>query len=860
MANTADRNTSRLAFFRRHRWWTATGLTIVILLLLIFFVLPIGVRWGIEKWLESHGRLQAQVQDVDFNLFSGYMVVHSLLAEHEGEGGFKWVRASMEIAWAPLFKKRIRVDDVSVSNARLRIVQEKDGTVYAGGFRVLPAKGAAGSKNGAEQESGWEIGFGNIDLQNVLIELKTPEFERQMAIRKAHVDPMQNWNSSSAGGFTADLAIGDGTLHIEGSAKPYSRNASVQGRMQIRKLPLTWAAPWLKKEDIRNIGGTLQADTAFVYSEGAPTRASMDGKLSLHHITADLPQAGVRPMTLSWDGKVQVVMPASPSSSPRMHADGTLSAQGPAVQLTSTDLAAALQSFRIKGVFQSNTEEVPAQAEFLFTGTAEAENVRVWQPESKTSLARIEKVTTGKLRIAGTQQFQAETAEVHQGGFLELPQQSENKPAQPQYVFSSAGLTVHQVRLEPARRHIDIGAVDVNNARGYLVRDEEGKLRMLERLPTASNAPKTAGNNSTNQTPAWTFAVGHAAVGQKSALRFIDKSVTPAVDLTAANIQFSLENLDSTSTAKVPVHLQAEVGRYGRIDAQGTMVPLAEKISIDINGKVKQFGLPQLRGYVRQKLGYTIQSGQLYADFHLLILQDRMDSLIKLFITELNLNRLSQNELSPMEQQLGMPLNTALKLVRDGKGDIRLRLPVTGSLAKPDVQIGSVIGTAVRKALYTGIKTAALGFFAPLGAAYVAGKIFGKVVALRLNPIDFAAGQVQLGPKGKDYLGKVAAKLKDRPETRLLICGKAAPGDRQALRQAKIEKNRSEKKQSTGKKKNKGSQAMVSDAELLKLAKTRAENARTYLVNQGIASGRLVVCAPRIDTAENAKPQVELAV
>jgi hypothetical protein len=385
---------------------------------------------------------------VDFNLFSGYMVVHLILVARGGQGRFKWARAPLEIALRPIFKKHFRANDISVTNASLCVVQESNGALYVGGFRIKSAKGAAGQKHarGSRRENGWEIGFGNIDLKNVTVHFKAPGFERQMLFRQAHIDSMQTWNPSSAGGFSAELAIGDGSIHIQGMAKPYSRETFVRGRLQIRKLPLAWAEPWLKKRAIHDIGGTLEADSAFSILVDNQTQALLKGTLSLHQLKTDL-----------------------------------------------------------------------------------------------------------------------------------------------------------------------------------------------------------------------------------------------------------------------------------------------------------------------------IESGQLCADFHLLVEQDRMDSVIKLVIAELNLILLSQRQLGPMEHELGMPLNTALDLLRDRHGNIHLRLPFTGNWAKPYLQMGSVIAEAVRSATYNAIKAAALSYFAPLGAAFIAGKQFGKLVALRLNAIDFDAGQGQLDPTDKQYLDLVAAKLKDRP-------------------------------------------------------------------------------------------------
>ncbi|MFZ0131905.1 MAG: hypothetical protein WAK95_05135, partial [Desulfobacterales bacterium] len=263
-----------------------------------------------------------------------------------------------------------------------------------------------------------------------------------------------------------------------------------------------------------------------------------------------------------------------------------------------------------------------------------------------------------------------------------------------------------------------------------------------------------------------------------------------------------------------------------------------------------------------EKLGYTIRSGQLYADFHLQVKNSQSESLVKLFISDLTMRRVSVDELEELRAQLGMPLNTALDLLRDGDGNIRLALPITGRVNRPSVEFGSVIAKALRNATFKAIKTAALGYFAPLGAvyvaplgaAYLAGKLIGKAMAVRFTPISFEAGKAELDADARQYLEQVAEKISARPEVNLLLCGKAVPVDRRALAQGAGEK---QEPAAGGQEASAGD---LGDARLLSLAEKRAEAARSFLVSKGIASKRLVVCAPEIDQKDEARPQVALGI
>jgi outer membrane protein OmpA-like peptidoglycan-associated protein len=837
------------AFLGRHRRWTALGVTVLLIGSVIIFVLPPTIRWGIEKWLESHGRLEAQVENVDFNLFSGNLVVHSLLAERNGEGGFRWARAALEIPFLRLVKKRIIFDNLSFTKARFSIVREKNGDLYVAGFRF---KKAAVQSAPQQDESEWEIGFGNINLDHVSIRYRTPKFEREILIRSAHVDAMHSWNPSASGSFSAELAVGGGIIAIEGSAQPYGPQASVKAQLDVRQVALDFAGPWMNSLEIKDVAGTFAANGSFSVILGERTTASWEGNLVLDGVTGGMAQVDLRPFSATWEGSAYVALPTATTQAPHFTADGTITAKSPEVKVKARGLAAGADNLRIQGEFRHDTEKVPEDTGFLFVGEVQAEGLRISRTAETSALVQVQRLTAERLHIAGSDRIGVESATLVQSLFLERPADA---PAADNltHVLRLTELVLRDIQMGLDEQHLSLGTAVFQGAQGNLVRGEQGRFTFLERL--SGQAQASSASRPSGQTPpdeaVWTWAVGEARIGSDSGIRFIDRSVTPAVDMEVSNIDLRLENLNSASSDPATIELKAQIGDYASIQANGTILPLAEKISMDIKGEVAQFMLPQVRGYARQRIGYTIQSGQLYADFHLLVEQSQMNSEIKLFIRKLELERLSEDDTGPMEEQLGMPLNAALDLLRNRAGDIRLRLPVTGTLAKPDLGMGDVIAKALRSATLTALKTAALSYFAPLGAAYVAGKLLGKAMALRLNPIDFNAAQAQLDQSDRQYLDQVAEKLEDRPEAQLRICGKATAQDRLALAEKRKNEDDDAKKNNA---------PIISDDRLLDLARERAENTRNYLLERGIGSERLLICTPEIALDGEAQPQVELGI
>jgi hypothetical protein len=135
-----------------------------------------------------------------------------------------------------------------------------------------------------------------------------------------------------------------------------------------------------------------------------------------------------------------------------------------------------------------------------------------------------------------------------------------------------------------------------------------------------------------------------------------------------------------------------------------------------------------------------------------------------------------------------------------------------------------------------------------------------------LDPVGFGAGDVLLDDQDRDYLGKVAQVLKERPKIAVKLCGAAVQADREELarRMAAQAKEKQPKRGREVKAEAKVEEAAlpaVSEEELLALAKQRAEVIEDYLVTRhGVSASRAAVCRPVVDPQSGAAPRVDLQI
>ena len=124
--------------------------------------------------------------------------------------------------------------------------------------------------------------------------------------------------------------------------------------------------------------------------------------------------------------------------------------------------------------------------------------------------------------------------------------------------------------------------------------------------------------------------------------------------------------------------------------------------------------------------------------------------------------------------------------------------------------------------------------------AQLAGEAANKV---RLQPVNFAAGEAQPVAEADGYLEKVAGIMKDRPEINIKICGRAVAADRVVLGAAVAAADTKDKASAPDK-----ATATVTDQQLLELAATRADFVKDRLVAKyGASASRAIDDVARVE-------------
>ncbi|GGD11721.1 DUF748 domain-containing protein [Halopseudomonas salina] len=266
-------------------------------------------------------------------------------------------------------------------------------------------------------------------------------------------------------------------------------------------------------------------------------------------------------------------------------------------------------------------------------------------------------------------------------------------------------------------------------------------------------------DNQTDQAP---MAIRIGAVGiEKGSLNFADFSLQPNVALTVEELTGRIGTLDNQNTDPAELNLSGQVDRYAPVQVQGTLTPFDPLNSLDVQASFKDIELTTLSPYARKFAGYRIRKGRLDLDLHYQINAGNLEADNQVLLRDLQLG-----ERVDSPNAVDLPIRLAVALLKDGKGNINITLPVQGDLSNPDFDIMPVIWQSLGN-LLSRAATAPFRFIANL---------FGGDDA-DLSHVLFAPGAAALDAQARKQLDTLASALNDRPALRLEVEGMSSPAE-----------------------------------------------------------------------------------
>ncbi len=281
-------------------------------------------------------------------------------------------------------------------------------------------------------------------------------------------------------------------------------------------------------------------------------------------------------------------------------------------------------------------------------------------------------------------------------------------------------LSLSDMNVAYAPLSIDIKGVSLTNFYALVLVDPQGRINLQEVLtaeePETEKTPGPARQEAAAASPREKAPPREIEIAQVTLqggrIDFEDKSVKPEFSTRLSEIGGRVSGLSAEQNTTADVELLGKLNDYAPLEITGKINPLRDDLFVDLKARVKDLDLSPATPYSGKYAGYAIEKGKLSVDVKYLISKGKLDSQNSIFIDQFNFGDKVE---SP--QATHLPVRLAVALLKDRKGEIKLDLPVTGSLDNPTFSVWRVIVHI----LVNLIAKAATSPFALLGAMFGGG-------------------------------------------------------------------------------------------------------------------------------------------
>ncbi len=319
------------------------------------------------------------------------------------------------------------------------------------------------------------------------------------------------------------------------------------------------------------------------------------------------------------------------------------------------------------------------------------------------------------------------------------------------------------IHFDSTTLRTEIEAIILNDFFARLLLTPSGKLNLdsiVRENETSSADAETATAAPAN--PAPTAATTELPVRidrislRNGNINFTDQFIKPNYRANLTGLKGQIGPIHSGKTTTIDI--LGAVDRSAPLTIKGKGDFLGNSFSLDLAATAKGIDMPPFSPYSGKHVGYAIQKGKLSVDINYRVEDGQLSAQNQIFLDQLTLG-----DKVDSPDAVSLPLNLAISLLQDRRGEINLRLPLTGSINDPQFSIGGIIWEAFLNIL----TKAATAPFALLGS------MLGDDESL--SELNFPQGHATLEEDTVKQLQSLSQILQDRPGLNLEITGLADP-------------------------------------------------------------------------------------
>ncbi|HSE46742.1 MAG TPA: DUF748 domain-containing protein, partial [Gemmatimonadales bacterium] len=256
--------------------------------------------------------------------------------------------------------------------------------------------------------------------------------------------------------------------------------------------------------------------------------------------------------------------------------------------------------------------------------------------------------------------------------------------------------------------------------------------------------------------PPYPYEIGEVLFDDAE-IDFSDESLILPFRTRIDSTRGAIRDVASIGGTPGSLELEGKVGEYGLARASGTLMIADPFAATTIKADFRNVDMVQLTPYSAQFAGYAIKGGKLDLDLTYRIKDRQLQADHHIVAADLQLGDKIEGGESP-----GFLVKLAISLMKDKEGEIKLDVPVEGTVDDPEFSYKGIVWKAIKQILGK-IATAPFRFL---------GKLLGIGGGDDVELVDFDPGRSDVIPPEKEKLDSLAAELARKPELTISIEGR----------------------------------------------------------------------------------------
>ena len=335
-------------------------------------------------------------------------------------------------------------------------------------------------------------------------------------------------------------------------------------------------------------------------------------------------------------------------------------------------------------------------------------------------------------------------------------------------------------RLQPMA--INVGEIALTDFFSRLVMDSSGNLNVASIVKKPKDetagkavadkpAEKPAAAPATSDKPVVPIKIAKITL-QNGTVNFSDFFVKPNYTVNVAKLGGRITGLSSAADTVADMELRGTYANAAPVQILAKLNPLAAKSYLDLKADVTGVDLVGFSPYSGKYAGYNIEKGKLSLNVAYKLENNQLTAENRLFLDQFTFGDKVE---SPDATTL--PVNLAISLLKNNRGEIDLNLPISGSLDDPQFSVGGLVVKVIVNLFVKAVTSP----FALLGSMFGGGE--------ELSNVEFAAGRASLNAAAVKKLESLSKALNERSALKLEITGRADPeADKEGIKRVAIER------------------------------------------------------------------------